>query len=204
MCAGVGSSMPGIPRKRGRWALRAPGPTGPPSLFACAGRRPGLCPHRGIFRALRAPAQRQCTRFRGLKPASRCSLALAAGQDYRPKGRFSGRSKPLDPQPTLEAGGENEIDFVCCEEGGRKEKYAPEIRDRSHTARNQASLILADVFYRYAADAALATVNRRHFRRCMLFQTTETSIVVCYRRYRTTKAQASRVGLRSRPSIAKR
>ena len=29
------------------------------------------------------------------RPASRCSLALAAGQDYRPKGRFSGRSKPL-------------------------------------------------------------------------------------------------------------
>ena len=38
------------------------------------------------------------------RPASRCSLALAAGQDYRPKGRFSGRSKPLDPQPALEAG----------------------------------------------------------------------------------------------------
>ena len=32
-------------------------------------------------------------------------------------------------------------------------------------------MILADVFYRYAADAALATVNRRHFRRSMLFQT---------------------------------
>ena len=34
-------------------------------------------------------------------------------------------------------------------------------------------MILADVFYRYAADAALATVNRRHFRRFVFSQTTK-------------------------------
>ena len=39
----------------GRWALRAPGPTGPPSLFACAGRRPGLPAQGQVFRALEAP-----------------------------------------------------------------------------------------------------------------------------------------------------
>ena len=43
-----------------------------------------------------------------------------------------------------------------------------------------------------------------HFRCFVLFQTTKRRIVACYRRYRPTKAQASRVGLRSRPSIAKR
>ena len=36
-------------------------------------------------------------------------------------------------------------------EDGRKEKDTPEIRDISHTARIHASMILADVFYRYAA-----------------------------------------------------
>ena len=64
------------------------------------------------------------------------------------------------PIPALEAGGENEIDFVCCAEGGREEKYAPEIRDISHTARNQASLILVDVFYRYAAVRPALLPNR--------------------------------------------
>ena len=54
-------------------------------------------------------------------------------------------------------------------------------------------MILADVFYRYTAV--------RYWR---LFQTNKTNIVECYRRYQPTKAQASRVGLRSGPSIAKR
>ena len=65
-------------------------------------------------------------------------------------------------------------------------------------------MILADVFYRYTAARYLATVNRRHFRHCMLFQSTKTSLVVCCRRYQTPKTPALRVGLRSRPSIAKR
>ena len=42
--------------------------------------------------------------LRGLPARPRCSLALAAGQDYARTGAFSGRSKPLDPQPALEAG----------------------------------------------------------------------------------------------------
>ena len=130
-----------------------------------------IMPAQGHFPGAAGPSPAPGYSLRGLKPASRCSLALAAGQDYRPKGRFSGRSKPLDPQPALEDGGNNKVRYVCCVENGRKEKAAPEIRDRSHTARIQASLILADVFYRYTAARYLATVNRRHFRRFMLFQT---------------------------------
>ena len=49
-------------------------------------------------RAPRSRALRQGPPESGaFRPVSRCSLALAEGQDYHPKGRFSGRSKPLDP-----------------------------------------------------------------------------------------------------------
>ena len=40
----------------------------------------------------------------------------------------------------------------------------------------------------------MATVNRRHFRRCVLFQSTKASVVVCHLRYHATKPQASRSG----------
>ena len=54
-------------------------------------------PAQGHFPGAAGPSPAPGYQFRGLKPASRRSLALAAGQDYRPKGRFSGRSKPLAP-----------------------------------------------------------------------------------------------------------
>ena len=70
-----------------------------------------------------------------------------------------------------------------------KRKYAPEIRDRSHTARNQASLILADVFYRYAADTAFGCL-RQPFQALHALSPPQTSIAVCYRRNQPTKAQS--------------
>ena len=88
-------------------------------------------------------------------------------------------------------------------ESGRKDGYAPEIRDISHTARIQASLILADVFYRYTAARYWLSATAISGASCS-FKQPETSIGGHSFLFQPTKTQASRVGLRSRPSIAKR
>ena len=55
--------------------------------------------------------------------------------------------------------------------------------------RQQSKDCMPSVSLRSTLFAALATVNRRHFRRFLLFQSTKTSFVVRYRRYQSTKAQ---------------
>ena len=85
-----------------------------------------------------------------------------------------------------------------------KKKARLKYANKSQGSGSEQAPSRAFLFIRYTAARYLATVNRRHFRHCMLFQSTKTSIVVCCRRYQTPKTPASRVGLRSRPSIAKR